>query len=79
MWHDHGGREVTYIFTKIKSVQNEVFVYYFEGKNYECLENKIMPPNDSANIYNLSNSFENIIKDVYFIYEWVYIFINCQK
>jgi hypothetical protein len=38
-----------------------------------------MPPNDSANIYNLSNSFENIIKDVYFIYKRVYIFINCQK
>jgi hypothetical protein len=38
-----------------------------------------MPPNNSPNIYNLSNSFENIIKDVYFIYKWVYIFINCQK
>jgi hypothetical protein len=43
MWYDHGGREVTYIVTKIKSVQNEVFVYYFKGKIYECLENKLCP------------------------------------
>jgi hypothetical protein len=43
MWHDHGGREVAYIFTKIKSVQNEVFIYYFKGKIHECLENKLCP------------------------------------
>ncbi len=36
------GKSLTFL-QKIKSVQNEVFVYYFEGKFYECLENKLCP------------------------------------
>jgi hypothetical protein len=53
-------------------VQNKAFVYYFGGKLYKHLENKLSPPHPRKNLENLyktNKKIKNIIKNIYFIYE----------
>jgi hypothetical protein len=55
----HGGELRTFLFLKMASVQNKLFVYYFGGKFDKHVENKFLKI-----IYNLNKAFENIVLNV---------------